>query len=232
MLKQWGQAVTPPPPITSKQSKWELCPTHPSFLRSPEQHIRLITMANNNEKSLVELKTTATFTQEEYMNCFDSSDEEISDEEEFDAVAWRESIRALHRDLEMKKYAYYRRMILLDKRDRRANSKRILREAVERQRREEAERERQAQKDFERIQRQLRLNQPRKKRRVEKRAKPIPINARQDSDDEDDDDTVPLTPSALDLSTIPLPSPETPPFPVKAVKNVVDIGRLTTDLTK
>ena len=49
----------------------------------------------------------------------------------------------------MKKYAYYRRMILLDKRDRRANSKRTLREAVERQRREEAERERQAQKDFE-----------------------------------------------------------------------------------
>jgi len=202
-------------------------------------------MANNNEEYSGELKTTATFTQQELEQCFNSSDEEISDEEEFDAVAWRESIRVLHRDLEMKKYAYYRRMILLDKRDRRANSKRILREAVERQRREEAERERQAQKDFERIQRQLRLNQPRKKRRVEKRLKPIPINARQDSEDDDDDDddtTVPLPsrevlcdavfPMGLDLSTISLPSPDTPTFPVKSVKNMVDIGRLTTDLTK
>ena len=182
-------------------------------------------MANNNEESLVEVKTTATFTQEEYMNCFDSSDGETSDEEEFDAAAWRQSIRDLHRDLEMKKYAYYRRMILLDKRERRANSKRIIREAVERSRREEAERERQAQRDFERIQRQLRLNQPRKKRRVEKRAKPIPINARKDSDDEDDDATVPLSPTELDLSAIPLLTPETPPKPFKA-------ERLTTDLTK
>jgi hypothetical protein len=185
-------------------------------------------MANNNEEYSGVLKTTATFTQEEYMNCFDSSDEEISDEEEFDAAAWRQSIRDLHRDLEMKKYAYYRRMILLDKRDRRENRKRIIREAVERSRRQEAERERQAQKDFERIQRQLRLNQPRKKKRVEKRAKPIPINARQDSDEEDDDATVPLSPTELNLFAIPLPSPETPPKPVKAVDN----ERLTTDLTK
>ena len=190
-------------------------------------------MANSNEEYLNEIKTTATFTQEELDKCFDSSDEETSDEEEFDAAAWRESIRALHRDLEMKKYAYYRRIVLLEQRERKDNRKRVIREAVERRRREEAARERQAQKDFERIQRQLRLDQPRKKKkRVEKRVKPIPLNARGDSEDEDDDTTVPLTPSALDLSTIPLPSPETPPFPVKAVKNVVDIGRLTTDLTK
>ena len=202
-------------------------------------------MANNNEEYLDETKTTATFTQEELNACFDSSDEENSDEEEFDAAAWRESIRALHRDLEMKKYAYYRRMLLENQRERKENRKRIIREAVARQRREEAARERQAQRDFKRIQRQLRLNQPRKKRRVEKRAKPIPINARQDSEDEEDDDddtTVPLPsrevlcdavfPTELDLSTISLPSPDTPPVPVKAVKNMVDIGSLTTDLTK
>jgi type II secretory pathway pseudopilin PulG len=206
-------------------------------------------MANNNEEYLDETRTTATFTQEELNACFDSSDEEKSDEEEFDAKAWRQSIRDLHRDLEMKKYAYYRRIVLLEQRERKDNRKRIIREAVERQRREEAERERQAQRDFDRIQRQLRLNQPRKKRRVEKRAKPIPINARQDSEDEEDDDddddddtTVPLPsrellcdavfPTELDLSTISLPSPDTPPVPVKAVKNMVDIGRLTTDLTK
>lgn len=228
MLKQWGRAVTPQPPITSKQSEWELCPTHPSFLRSPERHIRLLTMANNNEEYLDETRTTATFTQEELDKCFDSSDEEISDEEEFDAAALRQSIRDLHRDLEMKKYAYYRRTLLENQRERKDNRKRIIREAVERQRREEAARERQAQKDFERIQRQLRLNQPRKKRRVEKRAKPIPINARQDSDEEDDDTTVPLSPTDLDLSAIPLLTPETPPKPVKAVDN----ERLTTDLTK
>ncbi len=204
-------------------------------------------MANNNEEYLGELKTTATFTKEELDKCFDSSDGETSDEEEFDAAAWRESIRALHRDLEMKKYAYYRRTLLENQRERKDNRKRILREAVERQRREEAAREAQAQKDFERIQRQLRLNQPRKKRRVEKRAKPIPINARQDSDEEDDDDddttaplpsrevlsdALPVFPTGLDLSTISLPSPDTPTFPVKSVKNMVDIGRLTTDLTK
>ena len=184
-------------------------------------------MANNNEEYLVEYKTSAIFTQEELSKCFELCDEESSDEEEFDAKAWRQSIRDLHRDLEMKKYAYYRRMILLDKRDRRQNSKRIIREAVERQRREEAARERQAQKDFERIQRQLRINQPRKKKKVEKRAKPIPLNAREDSEDEDDDQTVPLSPTELNLFAIPLPSPETPPKPVKAVDN----ERLTTDLT-
>ncbi len=185
-------------------------------------------MANNNEESLVEVKTTATFTQEEYMNCFDSSDGETSDEEEFDAAAWRQSIRDLHRDLEMKKYAYYRRIVLLEQRERKENRKRVIREAVERSRRQEAERERQAQKDFERIQRQLRINQPRKKKRVQKRSKPIPINARQDSDEEDDDTTVPLSPTDLNLFAIPLPSPEAPLKPVQALDN----ERLTTDLTK
>ncbi len=191
-------------------------------------------MANNNEEYLDETRTTALFTQEELSKCFDLEGEESSDEEEFDAAAWRQSIRDLHRDLEMKKYAYYRRIILLDKRDRRENCKRVIREAVERQRREEAERERQAQREFERIQRQLRINQPRKKRRVEKRAKPIPINARQDSEDEDDDDdaTVPLSPRELNLFAIPLaiplPSPEAPLKPVQAMDN----ERLTTDLTK
>jgi len=184
-------------------------------------------MANNNEEYLDETRTTATFTQAELNACFDSSDGEISDEEEFDAVAWRESIRQAEEDLKTKRYAYYRRIVLLEQRERKDNRKRVIREALERSRREEAERERKAQRDFERMQRQLRLSQPRKKKRVEKRAKPIPINARQDSED-DDDTTVPLFPTGLDLSTISLPSPEAPLKPLQALDN----ERLTTDLTK
>ena len=130
-------------------------------------------MANNNEESLVEVKTTAIFTQEEYMNCFDSSDGETSDEEEFDAKAWRQSIRDLHRDLEMKKYAYYRRIVLLEQRERKENRKRIIREALERSRREEAARERQAQQSLEEVLRTVPLDARHRHRRRPRALAPL-----------------------------------------------------------
>ena len=62
----------------------------------------------------------------------------------------------------------------------------------------------------------------------------MPINAREDSEDEDDDTTVPLTPTELDLSAIPLLTPQTPPKPVKVVLNErpTNTAVVTTDLTK
>ena len=134
-------------------------------------------MANLTDEEFKASRITLSFTPEEIVKCFGEYTDENSDEEEFDAKAWRQSIHDLHRDLEMKKYAYHKRLLLEDKRERRRQREEALHQAMERQRQEELAMERQAQKEFDAKQRQLqflkncdeRIRNIRRKKREEKR---------------------------------------------------------------
>jgi len=120
-------------------------------------------MEINNFKLVDGTRITASFTREELDACFDSSDDENSEEEDTDAEAMRQSIRNAERDLEQKRYAYYRRMLLENQRERKENRKRIIREALERERRAEEEAERVAKEEFQKKQESLQLSQHIKK---------------------------------------------------------------------
>jgi len=135
-------------------------------------------MANLTEEEFNKTQITLSFTQEELEQCFSCSDEEKSEEEEFDAKAWRQGIRDAERDLEMKKYAYHKRLLLEDMRERRENCERVIREAYERKKEEELAILRKAQEEFEAKQQSLQLeihikqgirNRRREKRQEEKR---------------------------------------------------------------
>ena len=55
-------------------------------------------MANHSAEEIDETKITLSFTPEELEACFGETDDEKSDEEEFDVHAWRQGIRDAHRD--------------------------------------------------------------------------------------------------------------------------------------
>jgi len=112
-------------------------------------------MANLTDEEFKATQITLSFTPEEIEMCFGESPDENSDEEEFDAKAWRQDIRDLHRDLEMKKYAYHKRLLLEDMRERKRQREEAYSQAMERKRQEELAIERKAQKEFNAKQRQL-----------------------------------------------------------------------------
>ena len=166
----------------------------------------LITMEINNLKLVDGTRITASFTREELDACFDSSDDENSEEEDTDAEAMRQSIRNAERDLEQKRYAYYRRMLLENQRERKENRKRIIREALERERRAEEEAERVAKEEFQKKQESLQLSQHIKKVLRDSHRERLKRKRQEQTVVLDDADDEPLN--------IPVLTPDKPPEPL------------------